>query len=157
MPYCHCCCMLQTFTLRTTLILDVGADVDVGIGVHAGKNIAECAARVKPSSRPLLITAVGGDAGADALVAGCAEAGIRSDGVVVMTEHRSAVYNAIHGGNGDLLYGVADMEVFEALSWAQIYDQNKRSLDAANLIVCDGNMSVDALRGLQGEYTSALI
>lgn len=119
-----------------------------------GKNIAECAGRVTPSTPPLLISAVGGDSGADALVAGCRQAGLPSYGVVVMSEHRSAVYNAIHGADGDLLYGVADMDVFEALSWQQVYEQNKLALDEAKLIVCDGNMSVNALQGLQ-EHSSA--
>lgn len=78
-----------------------------------GKNIAESAGRVTGGTAaspaaggPLLISAVGGDAGADALIAGCHQAGITSEGVIVVEEARSAVYNAIHHADGDLMCGV---------------------------------------------------
>lgn len=45
----------------------------------------------------------------------------------------------------------ADMDIFEALTWEQIVALQGAALESPGMIVCDGNLSVGAMRGL-GEH-----
>jgi hypothetical protein len=52
------------------------------------------------------------------------------------------MYNAVHGVDGELLYGVADMAIFDELSWDSVMRGNAALLSNAKLVVCDGNLPV---------------
>lgn len=113
-----------------------------------GKNIAECSGRVGVST--LLISAVGSDLSGDAIISMARASGMRVDGISKVPNERSASYVAVHGKGGDLVGGIADMEIFDKLSWPTTYAQNKRDLDAANIIACDSNVPTTFLAEIAG-------
>jgi len=87
-----------------------------------------------------LLSAVGSDAVGETIMSMAADAGLRTDGLAVLNGHRSAEYVAIHGPDGRLICGIADMDVHEALDWSCLYKAHSAELHSAAIVVCDGNM-----------------
>ncbi|MDQ0394946.1 PfkB family carbohydrate kinase [Labrys monachus] len=84
-----------------------------GIGGVA-RNVAENLARL---GVPVgLVSAVGEDADGRRAVAASRAAGIDTQGVVVMTGAATASYTAIFNGAGELVIGLADMAIFDAIA-----------------------------------------
>lgn len=110
-----------------------------------GKNVAEAAARVLGFESTTLLTVIGADAQGSALVQECEALGIKVREQRV-PECRSAAYVAVHGAEGELLHGVADMAVFEHLEWPRSGSASATELERAALIVCDGNLPSTVLQ-----------
>jgi pseudouridylate synthase / pseudouridine kinase len=93
------------------------------VGLHlggVGRNIAEAAHRISMSSfqaqpsATVLISSVGDDAFGRLLLEEMRRIGVRTDGV--MTVHqRSAVCNMVLDSSGDLIGGVADMDIIKSI------------------------------------------
>jgi len=83
-----------------------------------GRNVAEAAHRSlpTPNSHVLLISPVGQDQFASQIHATMGNIGMRTDGLVQMTEGRTPVINMVLFGDGSLLGGVADVAIADKVS-----------------------------------------
>lgn len=93
--------------------------VTVSLG-GVGRNVAEAAHRVlsgseQPSRASVLLSPVGEDAFGRLLVEETERLGMRTDGLLPLQTHRSAVCNMVLDGMGNLMSGVADMDVILSL------------------------------------------
>ena len=93
------------------------------VGLHlggVGRNVAEAAFRVSTSkfraqpSATVLVTSVGDDSLGRLLLEETRRIGMRTDGIVT-TQRRSAVCNMVLDGSGNLVGGVADMDVVQSI------------------------------------------
>ena len=91
-----------------------------------GRNIAEAAHRVLSSSLPrsaretILVAPVGDDLFGSLVIDGTEKLGMRSDGIVRVDDARSAVCNMVLNSSGDLVGGVADMNIAYELDPAAV-------------------------------------
>jgi pseudouridylate synthase / pseudouridine kinase len=105
------------------------ATVDASLSIHStspgnvalslggvGRNVAEAAHRViaKPHAVQL-ISAIGVDSFGRLMHDETARIGMRTDGLVEVPSARTAVCNMVLDGKGDLVSGVADMDVVDEL------------------------------------------
>jgi len=93
------------------------------VGLHlggVGRNIAEAAYRISTSrfqvqpSATVLVSSVGDDALGRLLLEEMRKIGVRTDGVTT-THQRSAVCNMVLDGSGNLIGGVADMNIIKSI------------------------------------------
>lgn len=87
-----------------------------------GRNIAEAAHRILVNSSPslsqstLVVSPVGDDSFGRLLTEETSRFGMRVDGLVPINSHRSAVCNMVLDGTGNLIGGIADMNIIESVS-----------------------------------------
>jgi hypothetical protein len=102
-----------------------------------GRNVAEAAHRSLPATNNdiLLICPVGKDQFATQIRATMSKIGMRTDGLVEITEGRTPVINMLLLGDGSLLGGVADVSITDMVSpkevlfrWFTIFSSLNRSL-----------------------------
>ncbi|KIL70885.1 hypothetical protein M378DRAFT_497552 [Amanita muscaria Koide BX008] len=114
-----------------------------------GRNITEAAHRVMISASqkmepPLLVSAIGNDSFGKLLLSETHAVGMRTDGFLEAgASQRTAVCNMILDNNGELIGGIADMDVAESLTSEQILpviDQAK-----PDIVGLDGNLSSSTL------------
>lgn len=109
-----------------------------GIG-GVGRNVATNLAKKDISTA--MITIVGEDEDGTSVVRDLQASGVDT-ALIARQPFRTARYNAIHDHTGDLVMGVADMDIFTALN-AAFVNSNKdimHAIDKAEVIVCDGNI-----------------
>jgi len=113
-----------------------------------GRNIAEAAYRVSTSrfqaqpSATVLVSSVGDDAFGRFLLEEMRKIGVRTDGV--MTAHqRSAVCNMVLDSSGNLIGGVADMDIIKSIQPETVVSQIIK-YDPA-IVAMDANVSPDVL------------
>ena len=86
-----------------------------------GRNIAEAAHRVlsssseHPSGDTVLVAPVGDDVLGSMVVNETEKIGMRTDGLVRVDGGRSAVCNLVLDSDGDLIGGIADMDITQSL------------------------------------------
>ena len=103
----------------------VPGTVSVTLG-GVGRNIAEAAHRVLSSSLPqssretVLVAPVGDDLFGSLVIDGTEKLGMRSDGIVRVDGARSAVCNMVLNSAGNLVGGVADMNIAYELDPAEV-------------------------------------
>ncbi|KIY64223.1 hypothetical protein CYLTODRAFT_425424 [Cylindrobasidium torrendii FP15055 ss-10] len=111
-----------------------------------GRNVAEAAHRVSADvSSTLLVSPVGQDSFGSLLRKETEHLGMRADGLIV-SEMRTAVCNMLLSQEGDLITGVADMDIttkLDAVEAKAILDKHKPTL-----VAFDGNLSPGTIRGL---------
>ena len=86
------------------------------VGLHlggVGRNIAEAANRVSTSAT-VLVSSVGDDALGRLLLEEMRRTGVRTDGIM-MAHQRSAVCNMVLDSSGNLIGGVADMDIIKSI------------------------------------------
>ena len=79
-----------------------------------GRNIAETSFRL--GANPLFISAIGNDLNGNWLQNKFEKIGMKTNGLQIINNESTAVYNAIHDPNGNLVCAVADMKIFDSLS-----------------------------------------
>jgi pseudouridylate synthase / pseudouridine kinase len=93
------------------------------VGLHlggVGRNVAEAAYRISTSkfqakaSATVLVSLVGDDSFGRLLLEEMRRIGMRTDGVTT-THQRSAVCNMVLDGSGNLIGGVADMDIVQSI------------------------------------------
>lgn len=93
------------------------------VGLHlggVGRNVAEAAHRISMSkfqaqpSATILVSSVGDDSLGRLLLEETQRMGMRTDGIVI-TRQRSAVCNMVLDGSGNLIGGVADMNIVQSM------------------------------------------
>jgi pseudouridylate synthase / pseudouridine kinase len=84
-----------------------------------GRNIAEAAHRIlsvssqRLNAQTVLVSPIGNDLFGRLLVEETERLGMRSDGLQLIQSKRSAVCNMVLDGKGDLISGVADMDIIQ--------------------------------------------
>lgn len=149
------------------------------------RNVAEAAHRVFSSGpvpeaeATLLLSPVGGDNFATTLVAEHTRLGMRVDGFLHASNCRTAVCNMVLDANGQLVGGVADMDIIHDIPSKPVREYQTAPIKStvlkssgqvlerlqaetrANLIAMDGNLSKETLsdiilfcsrRGIDSEY-----
>lgn len=109
------------------------------------RNICENLARLGETVR--LITVVGDDVQGRGIIEGCEKAGIDMSATRVLRGERSSSYISIMDGDGDMLLAMSDMHIIKQLN-AQLVDESRELLCGADLVVCDGNLSVRTIERL---------
>ena len=96
-----------------------------------------------------LVSAVGGDVYGRMLLDSCAGLGVGTRGLLVREDHPSSSYISIMDSEGDMLVAMSDMRVLSAID-ADFVAQRMDLLNAAPVVVCDGNLPAGALEYLRG-------
>ncbi|KAI0032732.1 indigoidine synthase A-like protein [Vararia minispora EC-137] len=112
-----------------------------------GRNVAEAAHRTLVAMAPeldrtaVLVSCVGDDLFGRSLVGEMGRIGMRTDGIVV-GKGRTAVCNIVLDGKGDLVGGVADMDIIQTFR-GKALEQLRRH--KPNVVCMDGNLSSGTL------------
>ncbi|ORY97199.1 Ribokinase-like protein [Syncephalastrum racemosum] len=105
-----------------------------------GRNVCEAAMRA--GARASLLSVVGDDLAGKSIQQGMQELGMSTAFIHEMPGKTSAIYNAIHASDGQLLAAVADMDIFDCLT----SDQIVAALKVRPSLSCfDGNLSTQAM------------
>lgn len=102
-----------------------------------------------------LLTALGGDAWARQIEESCRETGIGLDLAVRLPGLRTSTYVSISGPDGDMDLAVCDTEIARYITPAVI-ERNLDVLNAAELVVFDGNLAPEAMDCLSLRCTAPL-
>lgn len=105
-----------------------------------GRNIAEALCRL--GQAPIFISAVGSDGAGEALVEHCLDLGMSPQGLQFPTGQVTAKYTAILDARGQMLMGIADMNVFDHLD---IEEQVFEDAPDLRYVVMDGNISPEKM------------
>ena len=106
------------------------------------RNICENLARLGADVR--LVTVVGDDVHGRSILSGCEQVGIDMSATRVVQGERSSSYISIMDSSGDMLLAMSDMHIIKKLD-ERLVDDSRALLCGAELVVCDGNLSVRAV------------
>lgn len=120
---------------------------DVGGGAF---NAARCA--VQRGIHVSLFSTRGGDAGGERVAEAMAESGIE-DLCCVFLDRTTPSYTAILDEHGELITGLADMELYERAFPRQMRRRKLRdAIASADALLCDANMPAEALAALASQH-----
>ncbi|KAF0694225.1 Aste57867_14884 [Aphanomyces stellatus] len=108
-----------------------------------GRNVAECLRRLDVET--MMVSSVGADAGGAGLVRHLEDLGMDVSGLAVVDGEATATYCAMLTPCGDLDVAIADMDIFDTISWT---DDVEDKLRHAHAIVFDGNLSPETMARL---------
>lgn len=106
-----------------------------------------CENLVRLGSKVKLVTVVGDDVNGNSIVKGCEAIGIDMSRTRVISGERSSSYVSLLDEHGDMLLAMSDMHIIKRLDAAFI-DDAADALSNADIVVCDGNLSVEAVEHL---------
>ena len=113
--------------------------IDLYLG-GVGRNIAEAAHRISTSrfqaqpSATVLVSSVGDDPLGRLLLEEMRGMGVPTDGIVT-TRQRSAVCNMVLDGSGNLIGGVADMDIIRSMQPETVWSDNRVQKDGKPITV----------------------
>ena len=113
-----------------------------------GFNIATAMAKLGTSVT--MATAISDDSNGRGIILQARDIGIDTSLVKVVpgeSKVSTATYMAIHGSDGDLCVGVADMEVLKYIN-VQYVGNLTKAIEKSSLVVVDGNISKDSFETL---------
>lgn len=120
-----------------------------------GRNIAHAAQKLLPEGDVQLIAAVGGGDGQGRpdrlgllLQQSMAENGLRTDGLQVVAGARTAACNLVLENSGDLVGGVADMAVAEALTDSAVSKVLRHDAPSPTVVAFDCNLACDTIESI---------
>lgn len=102
-----------------------------------------------------LLTALGGDAWARQIEDGCREAGIGLDRAIRLPGQRTSAYMSISGPDGDMELAVCDTDIARCIT-PEVIERNLDMLNAAELVVFDGNLTPETMDCLSRRCTAPL-
>jgi pseudouridine kinase len=109
------------------------------------RNVAENLARLGEATK--LLSILGDDGAADALISATAESGVDLSHMVRSANGTTGTYTAIMQPNGSLYLGVADMDIFNQMD-AQFVQSHIGLVSGAALVFADTNLPADGLAKL---------
>ena len=112
-----------------------------GVCRNICENLALLGSRVK------LVTVLGDDANGQQILSGCRAAGIDMEASRVIPGERSSTYVSLMDERGDMLLAMSDMHIIKKLD-ARFVDDSIDVLSNAAMVVCDGNLSAEAVERL---------
>lgn len=116
------------------------------------RNVAESLARL--GANVGLVSILGEDEAGEALLRDLDRLGIDATGMARTSEKSTAEYVAVIGPAGDLVLGLADMEIFDLLTSADL-DRPSSPLSAASMVFADCNLPAALLADLVMRRKSA--
>ncbi|XP_076083091.1 uncharacterized protein LOC143054088 isoform X1 [Mytilus galloprovincialis] len=105
-----------------------------------GRNLADCLSRL--DTNPLFISATGNDANRTVFDDYCKHMDL--SGVTSLDKFNTATYCAVLSSNGELMFGIGDMDVHKQITPEYISGFEK-NLALAPMVVLDGNISTDSI------------
>lgn len=102
-----------------------------------------------------LLTALGGDAWARQIEESCRETGIGLERALRLSGQRTSTYMNISGPDGDMELAVCDTDIAQYITPAVI-EGSLDMLNAAGLVVFDGNLTPEAMDCLSARCTAPL-
>ncbi|CAG8484740.1 4676_t:CDS:10 [Funneliformis caledonium] len=102
-----------------------------------GRNIAETSFRL--GANPLFVSTIGNDVNGSWLKNRFEQIGMETDGLQIIKNESTALYNAIHDPDGNLICAVADMRIFDKLSSDKVCQTIR--MKQPKLVCFDGNIS----------------
>ncbi|KAM6436005.1 uncharacterized protein PHA67_023429 isoform 2-T2 [Liasis olivaceus] len=105
-----------------------------------GKNLADCLSRL--GKIPVFISVMGKDEHSESVLRHCRHMDMR--GVLQLKGHNTATYCAVITGNGELTFGLGDMDIHQQIT-EQYVSQFKENLCLAPIICIDGNVPVSTI------------
>lgn len=102
-----------------------------------------------------LLTALGGDAWAQHIENSCRETDIRLDRAIHLPRQLTSTYMCISGPDGDMALAVCDTDIAQHITPAVI-EKNLDMLNAAGLVVFDGNLTPETMDCLSSRCTAPL-
>lgn len=94
-----------------------------------------------------LVTVLGDDAYGRTLMEGCQQAGIDMSAARILPGERSSSYISFNDEKGDMLLAMSDMHIIKKMD-AEFVDASEPVLSGADIVVCDGNLSMEAIERL---------
>ena len=116
-----------------------------------GFNVAAILARLGVAAR--LVTRVGADPDGEAIIAACAAAGVDTSGIGVSADKPTAGYHAAFDNRGELIIGIADMDVCAELTPAAVGPATASGGD--DFWVVDANLPAETLAVLVEQAVAA--
>ncbi|AZR73125.1 hypothetical protein BBF96_06840 [Anoxybacter fermentans] len=107
-----------------------------------GRNICENLLRL--GLKPLLITIVGDDPIGNSLLQHSKKIGLSTEGIIQLTDQRTAIYLAILNETGELHTAIADMKIFDELSPRLVLTHTEKILKSP-MIIMDTNLPKNTL------------
>jgi pseudouridine kinase len=108
-----------------------------------GYNVAAVLARVGVKTQ--LVARIGDDPDGEAIIAACAAAGIDTRAISVSAEKPTAGYYATFDDGGELIIGIADMDICGELTPAVVRPAAAAAATTADFWVIDANLPADTL------------
>ncbi|XP_052089369.1 uncharacterized protein LOC127726068 [Mytilus californianus] len=105
-----------------------------------GRNLADCLSRLE--TNPLFISATGNDANRTVFEDYCKHMDL--SGVTSLDKFNTATYCAVLSSNGELMFGIGDMDVHKQITPDYI-SRYEKNLALASMVVLDGNISTDSI------------
>ena len=127
-------------------------EVRVSLG-GVGRNIAHNMRLLDMNVQ--LLTALGGDAWARQIEESCRETGIGLDLAIRLPGQRTSTYMSISGPDGDMDLAVCDTDIARYIT-PEVIERNLDILNAAELVVFDGNLTPEAMDCLSLRCTAPL-
>ncbi|KAI8883667.1 Ribokinase-like protein [Backusella circina FSU 941] len=109
-----------------------------------GRNVAEAAFRTGGNVH--LISTVGDDLSGEAVLQGMRSIGMNTEYIQTIKGQPTAVYNALHSNDGQLVAAVADMNIFEQMNDSKILTLLEK--EKPSLICFDGNITGDSMKSI---------
>ncbi|KAI9247829.1 Ribokinase-like protein [Sporodiniella umbellata] len=107
-----------------------------------GRNVAEAAQRTGAKVR--FVSVVGNDPAGDILVQGMRELGMDTKNIEKISGQSSAIYNAMHSHEGQLIAAVADMNIFDTIDPLKVVSTIEK--EKPSFLCFDGNIPSKAMQ-----------
>ncbi|CAO3591153.1 unnamed protein product [Absidia cylindrospora] len=106
-----------------------------------GRNVCEAAMRTGAPS--LMVSATGDDLAGSTLRQGMDHMGLDTSLIDILPSQGTAVYNAFHDHDGQLIAAVADMDIFDSMNFTQLREVFTKY--QPSLVCFDGNITAKAM------------
>ena len=112
-----------------------------GVCRNICENLSRMGAKVK------LVTVLGDDVYGHSLLSGCEALGIDMSAARMIPGERSSSYVSIMDQQGDMFLAMSDMHIIKRLD-ERLVDDSIDVLCGADIVVCDGNLSIETVKRL---------
>ena len=156
--------MKNCFTVIGGANVDIGGRSAAALALHdsnpglitrryggVGRNIAHDLCLL--GGRVSLITAIGGDLWGEGLRESCLTLGMDLSHTLLLPEQRSSTYLYVTDERGDMLVGIADMEITSCITPAAL-SGSLDAINASDAVIVDANLTEETLRWI-GEHCTA--
>lgn len=106
-----------------------------------GRNVCETAMRTGATVH--LVSITGDDMQGKIVRQSLKDIGMSEKHIQVLHGHRTAVYNALHSGDGQLVAAIADMDIFDKMDSTKVV--NTLRAERPSIVCIDGNIPSDTM------------
>ncbi|GAN06309.1 conserved hypothetical protein [Mucor ambiguus] len=109
-----------------------------------GRNVAEAAWRTGANVK--LVSVVGDDLAGESVKQGLKSISMNTEYIQTLVKQPTAVYNALHSEDGQLVAAVADMNIFDAMDATKIISILQH--EKPNFVCFDGNITAQMMKSI---------